>query len=64
MAIENAGHPHAKAYPALLENLAATLDVAAPTGPVVLLIGEVCARASAAKPHDASAFEASSRIAQ
>jgi uroporphyrin-III C-methyltransferase len=48
MAIENAGHPHARAYPSSLEDLAATLDAVAPSGPVVLLIGEVCARASIA----------------
>jgi uroporphyrin-III C-methyltransferase len=62
IAIENAGHPHAKAYPTSLENLAATLDAAAPTGPVVLLIGEVCAQASIATPRTAGLAEPSRRI--
>jgi uroporphyrin-III C-methyltransferase len=50
IAVENAGHPDARAYPAILEHLAATLDAAAPTGPVVLLIGAVCAQAARAIP--------------
>jgi uroporphyrin-III C-methyltransferase len=45
IAVENAGHPAARGMPCTLGNLAAALDVAQPTGPVVLLIGEVTARA-------------------
>lgn len=48
VAVENAGHPHARALSTTLENLAAVLDAARPTGPVILLIGEVCARADIA----------------
>ena len=45
IAVENAGHVHARARCTTLEGLAATLEAANPTGPVVLLIGEVCERA-------------------
>jgi uroporphyrin-III C-methyltransferase len=45
IAIENAGHAHATARSTTLEGLAAALEAAKPTGPVVLLIGEVCERA-------------------
>jgi uroporphyrin-III C-methyltransferase len=45
IAVENAGHPHARAIPSTLADLAAALDLARPTGPVVLLIGDVVARA-------------------
>jgi uroporphyrin-III C-methyltransferase len=48
IAIENAGHPHARAIAASLETLADALDASAPSGPVVLLIGEVCAQAEVA----------------
>jgi uroporphyrin-III C-methyltransferase len=44
IAVENAGHAHARACATTLEGLAATLEAANPTGPVVLLIGEVCER--------------------
>jgi uroporphyrin-III C-methyltransferase len=53
LAIENAGYPHAKAHAASLETLAAVLQAAAPSGPVVLVIGEVCAQAAVATPWDA-----------
>ncbi|MCI3131482.1 uroporphyrinogen-III C-methyltransferase [Phenylobacterium aquaticum] len=57
IAIENAGYPHAKAYPTTLARLASTLAAAAPTGPVILLIGKVCAQATLpaadAAPHAA-----------
>ena len=48
IAVENAGHPHARAFPATLQTLAATLAAAHPDGPVILLIGEVCAQADVA----------------
>ncbi len=46
MAVENAGHPHARAIPATLDTLADALDAVKPSGPVVLLIGDVTARAA------------------
>jgi uroporphyrin-III C-methyltransferase len=45
-AIENAGHPSARAIHGTLGGLAAALEAARPTGPVVLLIGDVAARAA------------------
>ena len=45
IAVENAGHAYARARATTLAGLAATLEAANPTGPVVLLIGEVCERA-------------------
>ncbi len=63
LAIENAGHAHAKAYATTLQNIAAILDGAATTGPVVLLIGEVCAQASII-PQDVGRTRPSRRIAQ
>jgi uroporphyrin-III C-methyltransferase len=45
MAVENAGQPTARAIPATLATLADALDAAQPSGPVVLLIGEVTAQA-------------------
>lgn len=53
IAIENAGHPDARAMPSTLGDLAAVLDAARPAGPVVLLIGEVTARAQVAPVADA-----------
>lgn len=49
IAIENAGHPHARGIASTLGGLAAAVEAAAPTGPVVLLIGEVAARATVAQ---------------
>lgn len=46
-AIENAGHPDARAIWSTLEALPGLLDAARPSGPVVLLIGDVTARAAA-----------------
>jgi uroporphyrin-III C-methyltransferase len=45
IAVENAGHPHARAIRTTLAGLADALEVAQPSGPVVLLIGQVVARA-------------------
>ncbi|OJU08758.1 MAG: uroporphyrinogen-III C-methyltransferase [Caulobacterales bacterium 68-7] len=47
IAVENAGAPHARAIPSRLGDLAATLQAAAPDGPVVLLVGEVVSQAAA-----------------
>lgn len=49
-AIENAGHPNARAIWSTLEALPGLLDADRPSGPVVLLIGDVTARAAAAAP--------------
>lgn len=46
IAIENAGRPEARAIPSTLGGLALALAQAAPTGPVILLIGAVAARAA------------------
>lgn len=48
IAVENAGSPDARGFLSTLGDLAAVLDAAAPSGPVVLLIGEVAARADIA----------------
>ena len=48
IAVENAGHAGARGMPSTLGHLAATLDAAQPMGPVILLIGEVTARAQIA----------------
>jgi uroporphyrin-III C-methyltransferase len=48
IAIENAGHPHARAIAAPLAGLESALAEAAPDGPVVILVGEVAARADVA----------------
>jgi len=53
IAVENAGHPDARGMPGTLGDLAAALDAARPTGPVILLIGEVTARAKIAAAADA-----------
>lgn len=45
IAVESAGHPAARGIASTLGDLAAELDAARPTGPVVLLIGDVAARA-------------------
>ncbi len=45
IAVENAGHADARAIASTLGGLAAAMHAAQPTGPVVLLIGEVAARA-------------------
>jgi uroporphyrin-III C-methyltransferase len=45
IAVENAGRPDARAIRTTVAGLAVALEAAAPTGPVVLLIGEVAARA-------------------
>jgi uroporphyrin-III C-methyltransferase len=45
VAVENAGSPRARAIGATLQTLAGALAAAGPTGPVVLLIGDVAARA-------------------
>jgi uroporphyrin-III C-methyltransferase len=47
IAVENAGAPNARALPARLGDLAATIKSAAPSGPVVLLIGDVVSQADA-----------------
>jgi uroporphyrin-III C-methyltransferase len=49
-AVENAGHPDARALWGTLEDLPGLLDAARPSGPVLLLIGDVTARATAASP--------------
>lgn len=48
IAVENAGHAEARAISSTLAGLATALEAAQPTGPVVLLIGDVAARAVAA----------------
>ena len=45
VAVENAGSPEARAIATTLEHLAGDLLAAQPSGPVVLLIGDVAARA-------------------
>lgn len=54
LAIENAGYPYARTMPARLETLGAVVEAAAPSGPVVLIIGEVAvqARIQSAPPTD------------
>ena len=47
IAVENAGSPDARAIATTLQDLAAELEAARPSGPVVLLIGDVVARAEA-----------------
>jgi uroporphyrin-III C-methyltransferase len=47
IAVENAGHADSRAIASTLGGLAAAIDAAQPTGPVVLLIGAVAARADA-----------------
>lgn len=54
IAVENAGHSAARGVAGTLETLAQALDVAKPTGPVVILIGDVTARASIASFADVS----------
>jgi siroheme synthase len=44
--VESAGHPHARAIPATLGTLADVLADARLDGPVVVMIGEVAARAT------------------
>jgi len=48
IAVENAGQRCARAITTTLSNLARDLDAAVPTGPVVLIIGEVTAQADIA----------------
>jgi uroporphyrin-III C-methyltransferase len=48
IAVENAGRPDARAIPGTLANLGAALVAAGPTGPVVLIVGEVTAQAAVA----------------
>jgi siroheme synthase len=48
IAIENAGRPDARSLCAALEDLPAVIEAARPSGPVVLLIGDVVAHAGAA----------------
>jgi uroporphyrin-III C-methyltransferase len=50
IAVENAGQPDARAIPSTLGGLAAALAAAAPTGPVVLIIGEVASQADVVSP--------------
>ena len=52
VAVENAGCPGARGIASTLEDLATAVDAAGPTGPVVLLIGEVAARADIAAAAD------------
>jgi len=47
MAVENAGRPDARAIPGTLAGIGATLAALRPSGPVVLIVGEVTARAAA-----------------
>jgi len=49
-AVENASRPDQRILPARLDSLAAELDTAAPSGPVVLMLGLTPARAQAALP--------------
>lgn len=60
IAVENAGHSQARGVTATLETLAQALDAAKPTGPVVILIGDVTARAAIASFADASPARARS----
>jgi len=47
LAVENAGSPAARLIAAPLHGLGQAIEAAAPTGPVLLVIGEVAAKASA-----------------
>lgn len=49
LAVENAGHPRARAVAGTLASLAEALDADRPGGPVVVLIGDVAARAAVAQ---------------
>jgi len=57
IAVENAGRPDARAIPGTLADLGAVLAAAAPTGPVVLIVGEVTAQAAVAAPVQAPLAE-------
>jgi len=46
LAVENAGHPQARAIPATLATLADSLAAAGPSGPVVVIVGDVAAQAA------------------
>jgi uroporphyrin-III C-methyltransferase len=46
LAVENAGSDKARLWRAPLERLGETLEAAGPTGPVLLVIGEVAAKAA------------------
>jgi len=46
IAVENAGRPDARAIPARLADLGAALATAGPSGPVVVIVGEVAAHAA------------------
>ena len=48
IAVENAGRPHARAISATLGDLATVLEAARPTGPMVLIVGEVASQAEVA----------------
>ena len=71
LAVENAGSPHARLMTAPLHRLGETIEAAAPSGPVLLVIGEVARQAadqSSLRPSDlggppswASSFCAMSR---
>jgi uroporphyrin-III C-methyltransferase len=50
IAVENAGQASARAIPSTLGDLAAALEAAASTGPVVLIVGEVAAQADILSP--------------
>jgi hypothetical protein len=47
--VENAGSPAARLMTAPLARLGETIEAAAPSGPVLLIIGEVASRARSAK---------------
>lgn len=49
MAVENAGRPEARAISGTLAGLGAALAAAAPTGPVVLIVGQVTAQAAVSR---------------
>lgn len=59
MAVENAGRPEARAIPGDLGDLGERLAAARFEGPVVLIVGEVAARADAWSPIAAPVLEAS-----
>lgn len=49
--IENAGAPEARMVPAALAELGRAVEIAAPTGPTLLVVGEVCAQATLRMSH-------------
>ncbi len=62
LAVENAGSPAARLMTAPLHGLGETIAAAAPSGPVLLVIGEVAARARSAKVETGFAIRTRSNL--